>query len=182
MRALLLVLLAAASSAAAQVPDSTAAPRSRSGLRADLVVGGVAAGALAVFVARGVSSNVTDGSHDWTYFLYPLGVAAGVHGLARQQGFDGSFGRAARGTAAGTLLGLAGGYGFAYLAFEVSGGFFSNRNDATTAALLLAGIGTVMVVPAVMAARTYRMPDAAPVVFVGPDGERAAGLAVRVAL
>ena len=182
MRTLLLVLLAAASSAAAQTPDSVAVPRSRSALRADLVIGGVAAGAATVVVARLVLGSVAKEQHDWAFALYPVGIAAGVHGLARQQDFEGSLGRSALGTAAGTLVGLAGGYALFYAAFEVSGGLFSSRNEAAGLALVFAGIGTVMTVPAVMAARTYRMPEATPVVLVGPDGARTAGLALRVAL
>ena len=85
-------------------------------------------------------------------------------------------------SAVGTLVGLAGGYALFYTAFGVSGGLFSNRNPTASTALIIAGIGSVMVMPAVMAARTYRLPDATPVVLVGPGGERAAGLALRVAL
>ena len=150
-------------------------------MRADLVLGGIAAGTTAVVLGRAALAALgASDARDWAFVLYPVGVVAGVHGLAHQQGFEGSVGSAARRTAGGTLIGLAGGYGLAFLAFEVSGGLFSNRNETATAALLLAGIGTVMIVPAAMAARAYQMPDATPVVLVGPDGERAAGVALRV--
>lgn len=179
-----LAFLMLASAASAQTPDSVAVRRPLSGVRADLVLAGIAVGATAVVVGRAVAqgAGVSSEARDWAFALYPVGVAAGVHALARQQGFEGSLGGAARRTAAGTLVGLAGGYGLVYLAFEVSGGLFSNDNEAAATALLFAGIGTVLVVPAVAAAGEYRVPEATPVVLRGPGGERVSGLALRIAL
>lgn len=173
---LLFLLGLLTSSAAAQTPDTTTALRR--GPSADLVLGGAAAGATAVLLsslalrAVGASEETRSGM----IFLYPVGAAVGVTTIGRRDGRHGTFRGAALGAVRGTLVAAGGvllvGYGL--------GRVLSSSDDNT--AVILAGLAVVVVAPPYFAAAGYAASDVQPVVLVGPDGERAAGLALRVAL
>lgn len=179
---LLLALVVLTATATAQTPDSLVVSRPRSGVRADLVLGGVAAGATAVVVGRVLLREAGVSDEAWAFALYPVGVAAGIHALARRQGLEGSLGGAARRTVAGTLVGLAAGYTLAYVGLGATGGPLSKENEAATAAILIASLGAIAVVPAIAATGEYSFPEAAPVVLRMSDGRRVPGLGLRVAL
>ncbi len=179
--ALLLALIT--TSAAAQTPDSTAARRASS-VRGDLVLGGVAAGATAVgltFAALRVA-GVEGDDRGWALVAYPVGVAAGVHLLAQRLGLDGAIEANVNGTLRGTLVGALGGLGVAAAGLAVAGGPFGGGDEGGGGALILVGVAVAALAPPYFAARGYRAPEMQPVVIVGPDGARAAGLSLRVAL
>ncbi len=178
--ALLLALLT--TSAAAQTPDSTAARRR--GPSAGLVLGGVAAGATAVVLTSAALrvAGVEGDDRGWAFVAYPVGVAAGIHLLARRLGLDGSIEANVNGTLRGTLFGALGGLGVATAGLAVAGGPFGGGDEDGGGALILIGVAVAALAPPYLAARSYRAPEVQPVVIVGPDGERTAGLSLRVAL
>ncbi len=173
---LLFLLALLASSAAAQTPDTTAARRR--GPTADLVLGGAAAGATAVLLGTLAlkAAGASEEARSWTVFLYPAGAAVGVYDIGRRRGQHGTARGAALGAVRGTLLATGGvllvGYGL--------GKILSPSDD--NSAVIFAGLAVVVVAPPYFAAAGYHASDVQPVVLVGPDGERAAGLALRVAL
>lgn len=177
MRLVLLSILFA-TSASAQTPDSSAAtPRKPS---AGVVIGGAAAGVAAVAGGRLVldALGVPEGSRGAALLLYPVGAAAGVYHIERSRGCHGSLGATARGAARGTLLAMGGvlliGYGV--------GQTFGQSGGASGGAAALGGLAIALVTPPYFAAAGYNASDVRPVVLVGPDGERTAGLALRVGL
>ncbi len=175
MRAFLLAVLFA-SSAAAQTPDSTATRRRAPS--ADLVLGGAAAGATAVLLTTLAmrAGGVSEGARSATIFLYPIGAAVGVTYLGRRNGRSGTFRGAALGAVRGTLVAAGGvllvGYGL--------GKVLSASDDNNP--VILAGLAVMLIAPPYAAAAGYNASDVQPVVLVGPDGERAAGLSLRIAL
>ena len=170
MRPLLLLMLLAAP-AAAQTPDSTVTRRPTSAL----VLGGAIAGGAAVLAANlALYAIGRPDESGWTYVFYPVGVAVGVHGVARERGLAGAF----RAGATRAVLGAAVGY-------AVSRGFGAGAGSPSrsgSASAVLAAGAVFALLPPVAAAGAYRVPDVAPVVLRGPRGERAPGLALRVAL
>ena len=175
MRPLLLTLLLA-SSAAAQTPDSTATRRR--GPSADLVLGGAAVGAAAVLLSNLAlrTAGVSDEARSRLIFLYPAGAALGVVEIGRRQGRHGTVRGATLGAVRGTLVAAGGvllvGYGL--------GKILSAGDDNNP--VIFAGLAVVLIAPPYAAAAGYAASDVQPVVLRGPDGERAAGLALRVAL
>ncbi len=167
--ALLLALLA--SSAAAQTPDTTAARRPTAGV----VLGGAAAGISAVLVGTLVLKAV-GADEGGAILFYPVGAAAGVTEIGRSQGRHGTFRGAALGAARGTLFAAGGalllGYGL--------GSIFKESDDNSAA--ILVGLAVVFLAPPYAAAAGYNASEVRPAVLVGPDGARAAGLSLRVAL
>lgn len=177
MRPLLLLTLLASASAA-QTPDSTAARRP--GPSAGIVMGGTAAGLTAVLLGTLVmrTARVPEEGQGWAFLLYPVGAAVGVYDIRRASGRHGTFGATARGAVRGTFIAAA---GILLVGYGVEQAF--NQNDASGGELaLFGGLAIALAAPPYFAAAGYDASDVTPVVLLGPDGERAAGLALRVAL
>ena len=170
---LVLLLALIASSASAQTPDSTATRRPTAGI----VLGGATAGVTAV-LAGTLVLKVVGVDAGAAILLYPAGAAFGVYDIGRRQGRHGTFRGAALGAARGTLFAAGGalllGYGV--------GRTFNQNDGASGGAAVLFGLAVVLIAPPYAAAAGYSASDMQPVVLAGPDGEQAAGLALRIGL
>ena len=174
MRVALLLLLATAASA--QAPDSVATRRARP----DLMLAGAGAGVVVARLGSRVVRSVGAADDGVALLLYPVGVAAGVYGLARLKSLDGTLGQTVRETLRGTLIGYVGGGILAGAGFALDPRLFARDRNGAADALILGGAALVLLAPPFAASRAFR--DAEPTVLVGPDGERAAGLRLRVGL
>lgn len=175
--ALMLALLA--TGAAAQTPDSTASTAARRPT-AGVVLGSAAVGLTAVAVGRVLlrAAGVSEDARGAAFLLYPVGAAVGVTEIGRRQGRHGTLRGAAVGAARGSLFAAGGvlllGYGV--------GQALDRTDGASGGAAVLAGLVAVLIAPPYAAAAGYNASDVQPVVLVGPDGERTAGLSLRIGL
>ncbi|HEX9951455.1 MAG TPA: hypothetical protein VGB53_06775 [Rubricoccaceae bacterium] len=173
MRTLLLLTLLA-SAAAAQSPDTLGARRP---LSSSVVVRALAGATVSVglpFLVYYGSSGEQEEAAAAAVIAIPLTAAIGAHYL----GTDGSgdFGRTLAGAGLGALAGVT------VLAI---GGIVSASGVCGELCFVPLAPGAVALIlgPAIGAAIRYRGGvRAEPVAFVGPDGERAAGVALRVQL
>ena len=132
------------------------------------------AGERLLMAAAGVTASMLvtpDDDLGWRTLASPAAAGLAVYGAGRALGNSGRLGPTLVGSAAGALPALA---LFAVAERAPDDGFW----------WYLAGSATSVLVPSVGATVGFgeSLPSVTPAVLAGPDGERAAGLALRVGL